>query len=57
MAVAINHAVPYLRTALGFMGMTDVEVVLVEGLVFGDEAASKATSDSRPLTGSLAAAA
>lgn len=40
-AAAMDHAVPYLKTVLGFMGMTDVEVIYVEGLAFGPEAAEK----------------
>jgi FMN-dependent NADH-azoreductase len=33
---------PYLRAVLGFMGITDVEVVRVEGVAFGDEAVNQA---------------
>ncbi len=33
---------PYLRHMLGFLGMTDVEVIAVEGTNFGPEAATKA---------------
>ncbi len=40
-AAAMDHAVPYLKTVLGFMGMSDVEVIYVEGLAFGPEAAEK----------------
>ncbi len=40
-AAAMDHAVPYLKTVLGFMGMKDVEVIYVEGLAFGPEAAEK----------------
>lgn len=40
----MNHAVPYLKTVLGFMGMTDVEVIYVEGLAFGPEAVEKAVA-------------
>jgi len=35
---------PYLRTVLGLIGMTDVEVVEVEGTAFGPEAAEKAVA-------------
>jgi FMN-dependent NADH-azoreductase len=41
-AAPMNHAVPYLKTVLGFMGMTDVEVLYIEGLAFGPEAVEKA---------------
>jgi len=34
--------VPYLRTVLGFLGMTDVEVLEVEGTAYGPDAAEKA---------------
>ncbi len=56
-AAAMNHAVPYLKTVLGFLGMTDVEVVAVEGLAFGPEAAEKAIAAALARTGELASAA
>ena len=34
--------VPYLKTVLGFLGMTDVEFVYAEGLAMGAEAANEA---------------
>jgi FMN-dependent NADH-azoreductase len=34
--------VPYLRTMLGFLGMTDVRFIYAEGLGLGDEAVEKA---------------
>jgi FMN-dependent NADH-azoreductase len=46
-AAPMNHAVPYLKTVLGFMGMTDVEVIYVEGLAFGPEAAEKAIATAQ----------
>ena len=33
---------PYLRAVLGFIGVTDVEVVLVEGVAFGEQALRQA---------------
>lgn len=45
-AAAMNHATPYLKTVLGFMGMTDIEFINVEGLAFGPEAAEKAIADA-----------
>lgn len=45
-ASAMNHAVPYLKTVLGFMGMNDVEVLYVEGLAFGPEAVEKAIANA-----------
>lgn len=55
-----DHVVPYVRTMLGFLGITDVEVVYAEGLAIGDTeresalAAAKAHIDALPTT-SLAA--
>ncbi|GLK64706.1 FMN-dependent NADH-azoreductase (plasmid) [Paracoccus kondratievae] len=56
-AMGMNHAVPYLRTVLGFMGMTDIEVVYVEGLAFGPEAAEKAIAAAQVRSEELALAA
>lgn len=39
---AIDFQTPYVKHMLGFLGMTDVEVVRVEGSIFGPEAAEKA---------------
>ncbi|MCO5734009.1 FMN-dependent NADH-azoreductase [Rhizobium sp. SSA_523] len=56
-AAGMNHAVPYLKTVLGFMGMTDIEVVYVEGLAFGPEAVAKALASAESRTAELARAA
>jgi FMN-dependent NADH-azoreductase len=56
-AASLNHAVPYLKTVLGFLGMTDVEVIYVEGTAFGPEAAEKAIAAAQERTGQLALAA
>lgn len=56
-AVDMNHAVPYLKTILGFMGMTDVEVIYIEGLAFGPEAAQKAIASAQARATELALAA
>lgn len=37
-----DSQVPYLKTVLGFLGMTDIECVYAEGLAMGEEAAVKA---------------
>jgi FMN-dependent NADH-azoreductase len=42
---------PYLRTVLGFLGMTDVEVVRIEGLALGEEAARTALASAKALAG------
>jgi FMN-dependent NADH-azoreductase len=39
---ALDFQVPYLKSVLGFLGMTDVEVVEVEGTAYGPDAAEKA---------------
>jgi len=41
-AVQFDHAIPYLRTALAFIGLTDVEIVRIEGVAMGPEAADTA---------------
>ncbi|SIQ82206.1 FMN-dependent NADH-azoreductase [Rhizobium sp. RU35A] len=56
-AAPLNHAVPYLKTVLGFLGMTDVEVLYVEGLAFGPEAVEKALASAKSRTEELAKAA
>lgn len=42
-----DSQVPYLRTVLGFLGMTDVEFIYAEGLAMGEEAAQRAMADAR----------
>jgi len=39
---ALDFQVPYLKSVLGFIGLTDVEVLEVEGTAYGAEAAEKA---------------
>ncbi|MFZ0498236.1 MAG: FMN-dependent NADH-azoreductase [Steroidobacteraceae bacterium] len=41
---AYNFQDTYLKAALGFIGITDVEVIAVEGIAFGPEATQKALS-------------
>ena len=57
---AFDFQVPWLRNILGFLGMTDVEVIRVEGTAFGPEAADKAVeranAHARNLVGVMAAA-
>lgn len=38
---ALDHQEPYLRQALGFMGITDVEFIHAEGLNMGGDAAAR----------------
>ena len=39
---ALNFQDTYLKTVLGFIGITDVEVIAVEGIAFGPEVTEKA---------------
>jgi FMN-dependent NADH-azoreductase len=41
---AFDFQLPYLKSVLGFLGMTDVEVLEVEGTAYGPEAAEKAVA-------------
>lgn len=41
-AMSFDFQVPYLRHVLTFMGMTDVEVIAIEGVAFGPDVAEKA---------------
>jgi FMN-dependent NADH-azoreductase len=41
-ASGLDSQEPHIRTLLGFMGITDVRFVRVEGLAYGEEAATKA---------------
>lgn len=41
-AIQLDHAIPYLRTALGFIGLTDIEVIRIEGVGMGPEATDTA---------------
>lgn len=52
--VALNHMEPYLKTVLGFLGMTNVETILVEGVAFGPEATEKALTAARARAEALA---
>jgi FMN-dependent NADH-azoreductase len=38
---------PYLRTVLGFIGMTDVEVIRIEGVAMGDAAVRNAVTSAK----------
>ncbi|HGF5120651.1 FMN-dependent NADH-azoreductase [Vibrio parahaemolyticus] len=42
-----DNVTPYLRTILGFVGITDVEFVYAEALNMGEDAASKGISDAQ----------
>lgn len=53
-AAAMNHQEPYLRTVLGFLGLTDVSFIEVEGQAIGPEAAAKGVAAARAAAASLA---
>lgn len=56
-AAAMNHAVPYLKSVLGFLGITEVETIYVEGLAYGPEAAEKAIGAAKARAEEIALAA
>lgn len=43
----VIFAVPHIMALLGFIGITDVEVVTAEGMAFGPEAAASAIADGK----------
>jgi FMN-dependent NADH-azoreductase len=43
---ALNFQDTYLKAALAFIGVTDVEVIVAEGIAFGPEAAEKALNSA-----------
>ncbi|MFW1084930.1 FMN-dependent NADH-azoreductase [Vibrio parahaemolyticus] len=49
-----DNVTPYLRTVLGFVGITDVEFVYAEALNMGEDAASKGISDAQSQLATLA---
>jgi FMN-dependent NADH-azoreductase len=55
---AFDFQVPWLRNMLGLLGMTDVEVIRIEGTALGPEATDKAleraNANARDLVGALA---
>jgi FMN-dependent NADH-azoreductase len=53
--LAMDFLTPYLKAVLGFIGITDVEVVLAEGLAFGTEAAAQAMVSAKGQLDLLAA--
>jgi len=51
----LNFQDTYLRAALGFIGLRDLEVITVEGVAFGPDAARKAVTDALARISDLAA--
>jgi len=56
-AAPLNHAVPYLKSVLAFIGITEVETVYIEGIAFGPEAVEKAIGAAQARAAELALAA
>ena len=53
---AMDFHETYLRGVLGFIGLTDVTFIHTEGLAMGEDAATKALTQTRAALGELAAA-
>ncbi|QSX37063.1 FMN-dependent NADH-azoreductase [Shewanella sedimentimangrovi] len=51
---ASDHVVPYLKTVLGFIGISEVEVVYAEALNMGQEASEQGLSQARNAMAALA---
>lgn len=56
-AAQMDFAVPYLKSVLAFLGMTDVEVIRIEGVGLGEEAVAKALEKATQRVDQIAAAA
>lgn len=55
-AAAFEHAETYLRTVFGFFGVTNLEVIVAEGIATGPEQREKATNDALGAIAGLKAA-
>lgn len=51
---AAEHAVSYLRAVLGFMGMTNIDVVLAEGIAMGPDAKAAGVEAAEKAVAALA---
>jgi FMN-dependent NADH-azoreductase len=51
----LNFQDPYLRAALGLMGVTDIELIAIEGVAFGPEAADRAVGAALAQVSAIAA--
>ncbi|MYN43283.1 FMN-dependent NADH-azoreductase [Duganella sp. FT109W] len=54
-AAAYDHVTTYLRSTLGFLGMTDVTFVVAEGVSMGEEAVTNAIAKGRAQIDAIAA--
>jgi FMN-dependent NADH-azoreductase len=52
---AMDYQETYLRTVLGFVGITDVEVVIIEGVAIGPDKRAQALANARVKITSLTA--
>jgi FMN-dependent NADH-azoreductase len=50
----MNHQEPYLRTVLGFLGLTDVSFIEVEGQAIGPDVAANGVAAARAAASMLA---
>ncbi|UVK41136.1 FMN-dependent NADH-azoreductase [Mesorhizobium sp. AR10] len=55
-AVQMDHAIPYLRAVLGFIGMTDVDVIRIEGVGMGPDAVTAALAKATAKVDAVVAA-
>ncbi len=55
-AVQFDHAIPYLRGVLGFLGMTDVDVIRIEGVGMGADAVTAALAKATAKVDAVVAA-
>lgn len=56
-AASLDHATPYLKSVLGFLGIKDVEVIRAEGIHRGPDGASRAVTAAQARIAELAAVA
>lgn len=56
-AIQMDHAVPYLKSVLAFLGMTDVEVIRIEGVGMGADATAAALDKATRRAAEIASAA
>ena len=54
-SAAYDHVTTYLRSVLGFLGMTDVTFIVAEGVAMGEEAVAAAIAKSRARIEAIAA--
>jgi FMN-dependent NADH-azoreductase len=52
-AASLEHAETYLRGVFGFLGITDLEFVIAEGLAFGEEAREAAIASAIERAGEI----